>query len=116
METDIQEKRRKSKQKRTKLSTEWKSVKRQSQIEAKVKKKITMAGPITKEYIFATSKSFISNNNNGIMIEKNFIEIEGTFLLKIRDNAFHGNDGKDVFKHINSFLSSGATQNKGAKS
>ncbi|GJV04851.1 hypothetical protein Tco_1338420 [Tanacetum coccineum] len=63
-----------------------------------------MAGPITKEYISATSKSFISNNNNGKMIEKNFIEIEGTFLLKIRDNAFHGNDGEDVFKHINSFL------------
>ncbi|GJV50757.1 hypothetical protein Tco_1446498 [Tanacetum coccineum] len=59
-----------------------------------------MAGPITKEYISATSKSFISNNN----IEKNFIDIEGTFLLKIRDNAFHGNDGEDVFKHINSFL------------
>ncbi|GJV26677.1 retrovirus-related pol polyprotein from transposon TNT 1-94 [Tanacetum coccineum] len=45
--------------------------------------------PTTKEYISATSKSFISNSNNGIMIEKNFIEIEGTFLLKIRDNAFH---------------------------
>ncbi|GKC11542.1 hypothetical protein Tco_1008324 [Tanacetum coccineum] len=63
-----------------------------------------MAGPITKEYIFTTSKSFISNNNSGIMIEKNFIKIEGTFLLKIRDNDFHGNDGEDVFKHINSFL------------
>ncbi|GJW84153.1 hypothetical protein Tco_0157298 [Tanacetum coccineum] len=58
-----------------------------------------MAGPITKEYISA-----ILNNNNGKMIEKNFIDIEGTFLLKIRDNAFHGNDGEDVFKHINSFL------------
>ncbi|GJQ92044.1 hypothetical protein Tco_0003183 [Tanacetum coccineum] len=63
-----------------------------------------MAGPIMKEYISATSKSFISNNNNGKMIEKNFIEIEGTFLLKIHDNPFHGNDGKNVFKHINSFL------------
>ncbi|GKA43773.1 hypothetical protein Tco_0736497 [Tanacetum coccineum] len=61
-----------------------------------------MAGPITKEYISTTSKSFISNNNNGKMIEKNFIEIEVTFLLKIYDNAFHGNDGEDVFKHINS--------------
>ncbi|GKG34311.1 hypothetical protein Tco_0437007, partial [Tanacetum coccineum] len=59
-----------------------------------------MAGPITKEYISATSKSFISNNNNGKMIEKNFIEIEGTFLLKIRDNTFHENDGEDVFQHI----------------
>ncbi|GKA52360.1 hypothetical protein Tco_0745556 [Tanacetum coccineum] len=68
-----------------------------------------MAGPIMKEYIYAfhgimIEKSFISNNNNGIMIEKGFIEIEGTFLLKIRDNAFHRNDGEDVFKHINSFL------------
>ncbi|GKC50540.1 hypothetical protein Tco_1073285, partial [Tanacetum coccineum] len=69
-----------------------------------VKKKITMAGPIMKEYISAISKSFISNNNNGIMIEKNFIENEGTLLLKIHDNAFHGNHGEDVFKHINSFL------------
>ncbi|GJW60471.1 hypothetical protein Tco_0109806 [Tanacetum coccineum] len=52
-----------------------------------------MAGPIMKEYISATSKSFILNNNNGKMIEKNFIEIEGTFLLKIHDNAFYENDG-----------------------
>ncbi|GJS74517.1 reverse transcriptase domain-containing protein [Tanacetum coccineum] len=70
--------------------------------EADVKKKITMAGPITKEYISATSKSFISNNNNGKMIEKNFIEIEGTFLLKFRDNAFLGNDvEKFVLKFYN---------------
>ncbi|GKA16068.1 hypothetical protein Tco_0695815 [Tanacetum coccineum] len=63
-----------------------------------------MEEPTTKEYISATCKSFISNNTNGKMIEKNFIEIEGTFLLKIRDNTFHGNEGEDVFKHINSFL------------
>ncbi|GJR96366.1 hypothetical protein Tco_0268540 [Tanacetum coccineum] len=69
-----------------------------------VKKKITIVGPIMKEYISTTSKRFISNNNNGKMIEKNFIEIEGTFLLKVCDNAFHGNYGEDVFKHINSFL------------
>ncbi|GJX82452.1 hypothetical protein Tco_0331933 [Tanacetum coccineum] len=64
-----------------------------------------MVGPIMKEYISATSKSFVSNDNNGKMIEKNFIEIEGTFLLKIRDNAFYNNDGEDVFKHINSAAS-----------
>ncbi|GJY34593.1 hypothetical protein Tco_0419062 [Tanacetum coccineum] len=63
-----------------------------------------MTGLITKEYISATSKSFISNDNNGKMIEKNFIEIEGTFLLEIHDKAFHGNKGDDVFKHINDFL------------
>ncbi|GJX30799.1 hypothetical protein Tco_0240654 [Tanacetum coccineum] len=38
------------------------------------------------------------------MTEKNFIEIEGTFLFKICDNTFHGNEGEDVFKHINCFL------------
>ncbi|GKB43626.1 hypothetical protein Tco_0888568 [Tanacetum coccineum] len=61
-----------------------------------------MAGPITNDYISATRKSFISNDNDGKMIEKNFIEIEGTFLVKIRDNAFKGIDGENMFEHINS--------------
>nr|GEU70641.1 hypothetical protein [Tanacetum cinerariifolium] len=68
------------------------------------RKKTTMAGPIIKECISTTSKSFISNDINGKMIKKNFIEIEGTFLLKVRDNTFFENNGEDVFKHINSFL------------
>ncbi|GKB30680.1 hypothetical protein Tco_0870081 [Tanacetum coccineum] len=63
-----------------------------------------MTGPITSDYISATEKSFISSDSNGKMIEKNIIEIEGKFLLKIRDNVFHGMDGEDVYKHINSFL------------
>nr|GEW79531.1 hypothetical protein [Tanacetum cinerariifolium]GEZ48160.1 hypothetical protein [Tanacetum cinerariifolium] len=63
-----------------------------------------MAGPITKEYISTTSKSFVSNDINGKMIKKNFIEIEGTFLLKVHDNAFYENDEEDVFNHINNFL------------
>ncbi|GJX01194.1 hypothetical protein Tco_0185107 [Tanacetum coccineum] len=63
-----------------------------------------MAGPITHDYISATRKSFVSNDNDGKMIKKNFIEIEGTFLVKIRDNAFNGKDGENVFEHINSFL------------
>ncbi|GJW16988.1 hypothetical protein Tco_0024424 [Tanacetum coccineum] len=63
-----------------------------------------MKGPNTNNYIFATRKSFVSNDNNRNMIEKNFIEIEGTFLLKIRDIAFKGIDGENVFEHINSFL------------
>ncbi|GJT38255.1 hypothetical protein Tco_0938120 [Tanacetum coccineum] len=63
-----------------------------------------MAGPIMNDYIYATRKSFILNDHNGKMIEKNFIEIEGTFLVKIRDNAFNGKDGENVFEHINSFL------------
>ncbi|GJW99450.1 hypothetical protein Tco_0183364 [Tanacetum coccineum] len=63
-----------------------------------------MAGPITNDYISATRKSFVSNDNDGKMIEKNFIEIEGSFLVKIRNNAFNGIDGENVFEHINSFL------------
>ncbi|GJU83880.1 hypothetical protein Tco_1291426 [Tanacetum coccineum] len=63
-----------------------------------------MEGPIMNDYISATRKSFVSNDNDGNMIEKNFIEIKGTFLLKIHDNAFKGNDGENVFEHINSFL------------
>ncbi|GJY27199.1 hypothetical protein Tco_0401925 [Tanacetum coccineum] len=63
-----------------------------------------MAGPITNDYISATRKSFVSNDNDGKMVEKNFIKIEGTFLLKIHDNAFNGIDGENVFEHINSFL------------
>ncbi|GKA22261.1 hypothetical protein Tco_0708223 [Tanacetum coccineum] len=63
-----------------------------------------MAGPITNDYISATRKSFVSNDNDGKMIKKNFIEIEGTFFVKIRDNAFNGKDGENVFEHINCFI------------
>ncbi|GJV52735.1 hypothetical protein Tco_1448476 [Tanacetum coccineum] len=63
-----------------------------------------MAEPITNDYIFATRKSFVSNDNDGKMIVKNFIEIEGTFLVKIRDNPFNGIKGENVFEHINNFL------------
>ncbi|GJS88820.1 hypothetical protein Tco_0771456 [Tanacetum coccineum] len=47
---------------------------------------------------------FVLNDNDGKMIEKNFIEIEGTVLVKIRDNAFNGIKGENVFEHINNFL------------
>ncbi|GJR73468.1 hypothetical protein Tco_0085833 [Tanacetum coccineum] len=60
-----------------------------------------MAGPIMNDYISATHKSFVLDDNDGKMIEKNLIEIEGTFLVKIRDNAFNGKDGENVFEHIN---------------
>ncbi|GKE64816.1 hypothetical protein Tco_1518977 [Tanacetum coccineum] len=63
-----------------------------------------MAEPIVKEYISATSKSFVSNDIDGKMIKKNFIKIEGTFLLKVCNNTFYENEGKDVYKHLNSFL------------
>ncbi|GJR16418.1 hypothetical protein Tco_0799070 [Tanacetum coccineum] len=63
-----------------------------------------MVGQITNDYISATYKSFVSNDTDGNMIEKNFIEIERTFLLKICYNVFKGINGENVFEHINSFL------------
>ncbi|GKB62605.1 hypothetical protein Tco_0918791 [Tanacetum coccineum] len=63
-----------------------------------------MARPITCNYISATEKSFTLSDSNGKIIEKKLIKIEGEFLLKIRNNAFHEMDGEDVYKHINSFL------------
>ncbi|GJU87533.1 hypothetical protein Tco_1295079 [Tanacetum coccineum] len=38
------------------------------------------------------------------MIERNFAEIQGTFLVKIRDNTFNGIIRENVFEHINKFL------------
>ncbi|GKD34825.1 hypothetical protein Tco_1250334 [Tanacetum coccineum] len=38
------------------------------------------------------------------MIEKIFVEIQGAFLVKIRDNAFNGTIGENGFEHINNFL------------
>ncbi|GJR81294.1 hypothetical protein Tco_0152079 [Tanacetum coccineum] len=56
------------------------------------------------EYIFVTRKNFLSNDNEGRMVEKSFIEIKGTFLVKIHDNTFNGIIGDFAFKHINNFL------------
>ncbi|GJY67623.1 hypothetical protein Tco_0469861 [Tanacetum coccineum] len=57
-----------------------------------------MAEP--NDYITATRKNFISNDNEGRMVEKCIVEIQGTFLVKIRDDAFNGNVGENAFKHI----------------
>nr|GEY09091.1 hypothetical protein [Tanacetum cinerariifolium] len=38
------------------------------------------------------------------MIERNFVEIQGTFLIKVQDNAFNGAIEENVFEHINKFL------------
>nr|GEY88483.1 hypothetical protein [Tanacetum cinerariifolium] len=38
------------------------------------------------------------------MTEINFVEIQGTFLIKVCDNAFNGEIGENVFEHINKFL------------
>nr|GEZ34237.1 hypothetical protein [Tanacetum cinerariifolium] len=38
------------------------------------------------------------------MIERNFVEIQGAFLVKIRDNTFNEAIEENVFEHINKFL------------
>ncbi|GKF00315.1 hypothetical protein Tco_0023665 [Tanacetum coccineum] len=38
------------------------------------------------------------------MVEKSIVEIQGTFFVKIRNNAFNGNIGENAFKHIDKFL------------
>ncbi|GKB94741.1 hypothetical protein Tco_0980878 [Tanacetum coccineum] len=63
-----------------------------------------MAEPTMNDYILVTRKNFLSEDNNEKMIEKSLLEIEGTFLVKIRDNAYKGIDGENVFIHINKFL------------
>ncbi|GKD05880.1 hypothetical protein Tco_1180854 [Tanacetum coccineum] len=61
-----------------------------------------MAEP--NNYITATRKNFVSNDNEGRMVEKCIVEIQGTFLVKIRDYAFNGNIGENAFKHIDKCL------------
>ncbi|GKC50389.1 hypothetical protein Tco_1073134 [Tanacetum coccineum] len=61
-----------------------------------------MAEP--NEYIFVTRKNFLSDDNEGRMVEKSFLEIQGTFLVKIRDNTFNGIIGENAFKHTDNFL------------
>ncbi|GJS09551.1 hypothetical protein Tco_0366347 [Tanacetum coccineum] len=38
------------------------------------------------------------------MVEKCIVEIQGAFLVKIRDYDFNGNIGENAFKHIDKFL------------
>nr|GEY87594.1 hypothetical protein [Tanacetum cinerariifolium] len=56
------------------------------------------------DHISVVRKNCLSNDNEGKMIERNFIEIHGTFFIKIRDNTFNGENGENVFEHINKFL------------
>ncbi|GJZ48026.1 hypothetical protein Tco_0601858 [Tanacetum coccineum] len=64
-----------------------------------------MAEP--NDYITATRKNFVTNDNEGRMVEKFIVEIQGAFLVKIRDNAFNGNIRENAFKHIDKFLEVG---------
>ncbi|GJT71185.1 hypothetical protein Tco_1030471 [Tanacetum coccineum] len=47
-----------------------------------------MAEPVLEEYITVAQKNYISGNDEGKISEKSFLELKGTFLIKIRDNAF----------------------------
>ncbi|GJR59077.1 zf-CCHC domain-containing protein [Tanacetum coccineum] len=64
--------------------------------EETVDKEIHMAE--TNNYITATRKNFISNDNEGRMVEKCIVEIQGTFLEKIRNDAFNGNEGENAYE------------------
>ncbi|GJV63841.1 hypothetical protein Tco_1474669 [Tanacetum coccineum] len=61
-------------------------------------------------YIIATRKNFVSNDNEGRMVEKCIVEIQGTFLENIRNDAFNGNKGENAYEHINKFLDNGKTK------
>ncbi|GKE46419.1 hypothetical protein Tco_1477677 [Tanacetum coccineum] len=61
-----------------------------------------MAEP--NDYITATRKNFVTNDNEGRMVDKCIIEIQGAFLVKIRDYTFNGNIRENAFKHIDKFL------------
>ncbi|GJV71946.1 hypothetical protein Tco_1491941 [Tanacetum coccineum] len=63
-----------------------------------------MTETIKNDYIQVTRKNFLLEDSNGKMIENILLGIKGTFLVKIRDNAFKGIDGENVFAHINDFL------------
>ncbi|GJU50342.1 hypothetical protein Tco_1219897 [Tanacetum coccineum] len=67
-----------------------------------VDKETTIAEP--NDYITATRKNFVTNDNEGRMVEKCIVEIQGAFLVKIRDYAFNGNIRENAFKHIDKFL------------
>ncbi|GJS91279.1 hypothetical protein Tco_0773915 [Tanacetum coccineum] len=63
-----------------------------------------MAEPIPEDYIYVTRKNFLSGDNEGRMVKKSFLEIQGIFLVKIRDNAFNGTIKENAVEHIENFL------------
>nr|GEU61689.1 retrotransposon Orf1 [Tanacetum cinerariifolium] len=54
--------------------------------------------------MYSLPEKCISNDNEGRMTERNFAEVQGAFLVKIRDNTFNGEIEEHVFEHINKFL------------
>nr|GEV09482.1 hypothetical protein [Tanacetum cinerariifolium] len=69
-----------------------------------MKKGITMVEPNLIEYISVTRKNYFSDDKEGRMVEKSFLEIQGTFLVKLRDIVFNGIIGESAFEHIENFL------------
>ncbi|GJX91234.1 hypothetical protein Tco_0344560 [Tanacetum coccineum] len=63
-----------------------------------------MVKPTLVEYISVTQKNYLSNDNEERMVAKYFLEIQGTFLVKIRNNAFSGTIGENAVEHIEKFL------------
>nr|GEX33637.1 hypothetical protein [Tanacetum cinerariifolium] len=70
----------------------------------KAKKGITMAEPNLNEHISATRKNYLSDDNKGRMVEKSFLEKQGKFLMKIRDNSFNVTIRENAVEHIENFL------------
>ncbi|GJT05529.1 reverse transcriptase domain-containing protein [Tanacetum coccineum] len=67
-----------------------------------VDKETSMAEP--NDYITATQKNFVTNDNEGRMVEKCIVEIQGAFLVKICDYAFSGNIGEMRSNTLINFL------------
>ncbi|GJS21776.1 hypothetical protein Tco_0450408 [Tanacetum coccineum] len=65
---------------------------------------ITMAEPNLNDYISVTRKNFLSDDNEGRMVEKSILDIQGTFLVKIRDNTFNGTIRENAVEHVEIFL------------
>ncbi|GJU99291.1 hypothetical protein Tco_1328562 [Tanacetum coccineum] len=63
-----------------------------------------MVEPVLEEYIAVTRKNYTSGNNRGKIIKKSFLELKGTFLIKICNNAFSGTNGEYAIEHIEKFL------------
>ncbi|GKF66798.1 hypothetical protein Tco_0193315, partial [Tanacetum coccineum] len=63
----------------------------------------TIAEPVLEEYIIVTRKNYISKNDDGKIVEKSFLEIEGKFLEKLARDAFSGTNEEGAVKHIEKF-------------
>ncbi|GJU75370.1 hypothetical protein Tco_1272440 [Tanacetum coccineum] len=63
-----------------------------------------MAEPNLNEYISVTRKNYLSDDNMGRMVEKSFLEVQGTLSPKACDNAFSRTIRENAVKHIEKFL------------